>query len=297
MILIADCGSTKTDWVLIDDAERTHQYTTQGFNPYFLTSDEIANIIQSELLPLLPAIVPEQPFSLFFYGAGCGVNSKNEIVRTALKKNFPYASIEIHNDLLGAARAVFGKEQGIAAILGTGSNTCYYDGNAIAENRASLGYLLGDEGSGAHISKMFIQDYLNEEMPKELANRFYERFRLSLDEILDSVYNKPMPNRFLASFSIFINENLREQYVIDLVATCFEQLFDTHICKYKKYKKVKLNCVGSVAFHYGDLLRAVASHKGVVIDKIVVTPIPGLMSYHLKEMSSIKNQMYESARV
>ncbi|MGZ4035748.1 MAG: hypothetical protein ACXVPU_18910 [Bacteroidia bacterium] len=281
MILIADCGSTKTDWRLIDDTKRIHRFNTQGFNPYFLSSVEISQIIKSELLPELPANIPEQPFSIFFYGAGCGVSSKNEIVRAALKQNFPWATIEVNNDLLGAARAMCGKKPGIAAILGTGSNTCYYDGNTIVENRASLGYLLGDEGSGAHISKIFIQAYLNKEMPQFMADRFYNRFKLSLDEILDALYRHPMPNRFLASFSKFINDNLKEQYVANLVAGCFEQFFDTHICKYEKHKNLSLNCVGSVAFNYGDLLRTVAADKGVTIDKISPTPFPGLALYHL----------------
>lgn len=281
MILIADCGSTKTDWRLIDEIGHIHQFSTQGFNPYFLTGDEIAKIIRLELLPQLPASIPQQPFSIFFYGAGCGTHSKNEIVRTALKQNFPWASIEVNNDLLGAARALCGKKPGIAAILGTGSNTCHYDGKTIIENRASLGYLLGDEGSGAHISKIFIQAYLNKEMPEDLADHFFERFRLSQDEILDALYKHPMPNRFLASFSTFINENLHDQYVVDLVANCFEQFFDTHICKYKIHKKLKLSCTGSVAYNYGDLLRAVAADKGVIIDKIISTPIPELTLYHL----------------
>ena len=285
MILIADSGSTKTDWRLIDDQKKIHQYSTQGFNPYFQNEAEIAEIIKSELSPQLSShslLVPEAgPSQIFFYGAGCGADSKKEIVRGALRQNFPLSVIEINTDLLGAARALCGSDAGIAAILGTGANTCYYDGSIIVENRSSLGFILGDEGSGAHISKTFVQAYLNGEMPAALSTRFFERFKLSTNDILDAVYKKPMPNRFLASFSKFIYQNLKEQFVIDLVANCFEQFFDKHICKYAKHQELKLSCVGSVAFYYSNILRAVAENKGVNIDKIIETPIAGLTLYHL----------------
>lgn len=279
MLLIADSGSTKTDWRLIDKNKKIHQYSTQGLNPYFLNSEDIVTILNKELLSD-STINTTASFKIYFYGAGCGHESKKEIVWAALNQLFPDAAIEINTDLLGAARALCGTEPGIAAILGTGSNTCYYDGKNIIENRASLGYILGDEGSGAHIGKTFIQAYLNQEMPEELANRFYQRFKLSTNDILDTVYKKPMPNRFLASFSKFIYQNLKEQFVIDLIVNCFEQFFDRHICKYEKHKELKLSCVGSVAFYYSNILRGVALKKGVAIDKIVETPIAGLTLYH-----------------
>jgi glucosamine kinase len=283
MILIADSGSTKTDWRLIDDNKQIHQYSTQGFNPYFQDSDQISEIIKSELIPSFQFDIQKQDSQIFFYGAGCGSESKNNVVKAALLQNFPFWTVEVNNDLLCAARALCGSSPGIAAILGTGSNTCYYDGKNIVKNIDSLGYILGDEGSGAHIGKTFIQAYLNKEMPEALASRFYERFKLNKESILDSVYKQPMPNRFLASFSKFIYQNLKEQYITDLIANCFEQFFDKHICKYEKHKEIKLSCVGSVAFYYSNILRAVASKKSVNIDKIIETPIAGLTLYHLGE--------------
>jgi glucosamine kinase len=280
MILIADSGSTKTDWRLIDDNKKIHQFATQGINPYFQTSSEIALILKNELTIQFNSEFQNKKVTIYFYGAGCEADSKKEIIREALLLVFPLSSIEINSDMIGAARAMCGSNPGIAAILGTGSNTCYYDGNKSVENVASLGYILGDEGSGAHIGKTFIQAYLNKEMPEDLTKRFQERFKLSLWDILDAVYKKPMPNRFLASFSKFIYQNLKEQFVIDLVANCFEQFFDKHICKYEKHKELKLNCVGSVAFYYSNILRAVATNKGVQIDKIIETPIAGLTLYH-----------------
>ena len=283
MILIADSGSTKTDWRLIDEQKHIHQYATQGINPYFQSVENISEIIQKELIPQLKLLTFNFQLSIFFYGAGCRADSKKEMVKAALLQNFPLCTIEINTDLLGAARALCGSESGIAAILGTGSNTCYYDGSTIIENRASLGFILGDEGSGAHIGKTFIQSYLNKEMPADLSARFFERFKLSTEDILDAVYKRPMPNRFLASFSKFIFQNLKEQFLIDMVAGSFGQFFDKHICKYNQHKEVKLSCTGSVAFYYSNILRVVAANKGVFIDKIVETPIAGLTLYHLGE--------------
>ena len=279
MLLIADSGSTKTDWRLIDENNKNHHFSTQGLNPYFLNSEDIITILNKELLSVI-SIDTNVPLEICFYGAGCGAEEKKEIVRTALHHAFPKSSIEVNTDLLGAARALCGTEPGIAAILGTGSNSCFYDGKNIVENRASLGYILGDEGSGAHLGKTFIQAYLNQEIPKELSARFYEHFKLNTSDILDAVYKKTMPNRFLASFSKFIYQNLKEQYIIDLVIDSFEQFFDKHICKYGNYKELRLSCVGSVAFYYSNILRGVALKKGVAIDKIVETPIAGLGLYH-----------------
>ncbi len=279
MILIADSGSTKTDWRLIDEKKQIHQFLTQGINPYFNTTEQIAGVLKSELISNI-----QYPISnIFFYGAGCRVEDKKKIVELALLEVFPNSKIVIHSDILGAAHSLCGKNAGIVAILGTGANTCYYDGSNIAENRTSAGFILGDEGSGAHIGKTFIKAFLNDEMPKDIADRFVARFKLSKDDIIDAVYRQPMPNRFLASFSKFIYQNLKEQFIIDLVANCFHQFFDKHICKYEKHKEVKLSCTGSVAFYYSNILRAVALEKGVSIDTITETPIAGLTLYHLGE--------------
>jgi glucosamine kinase len=281
MILIADSGSTKTDWRLIDDEQKIRQFSTQGINPYFQTGEEIASIIGTELLPGLPPM-GQNGSQLFFYGAGCRAADKKQLVKDALLEQFPVAEITVETDMLGAARSVCGHNPGIAAILGTGMNTCVYDGKQITENRTSLGYILGDEGSGAHLGKTFIMAFLNDELPAALSERFKERFKLSKDGIIDSVYKKPMPNRFLAGFSRFIYQNLKEQYMIDLVSGCFSQFFDKHICKYPQHKELKLSCAGSVAFYYSNILRAVAENKGVNMDTVVETPIAGLTLYHLE---------------
>jgi glucosamine kinase len=280
MILIADSGSTKSDWRLIDEKQKIHQFSTQGINPYFQDAEQITQIVRTGLIP---AISNHKLNNIYFYGAGCRAEDKKQIVKKALANVFPESIIDIETDMLGAARSLCGHQSGIVAILGTGMNTCFYDGGSITANRTSLGYILGDEGSGAYLGKQLIADLLNEDLPEDLAKRFNERFKLSKDEIIDTVYRKPMPNRFLASFSKFIYQNLKEQYCIDLVKHSFEEFFDKYICKYPEYKKAKLSCTGSVAYYYSNILRSVAESRGVNIDKIVETPIAGLTLYHLGE--------------
>ena len=283
MILIADSGSTKTAWRLIDDTKNIHQFQTEGFNPYFQNAENIVKIIQQELIPQIKTKNVNQKLEIYYYGAGCSNPEKCEVVETAIRENFETSKIEVHHDLLAAARAVCGHEQGIAAILGTGSNSCYYDGGKIVKNIPALGYILGDEGSGAHMGKTFIKAYLNEELPRELSERFYQRTKLTKDDILEAVYKKPFPNRWLASFSKFIFQNIKDPYLVDLTAGCFEQFFDKHICKYENYGELKLNVVGSVGFYFSNILRSVARDKGVEIDRILESPIAGLTLYHLGE--------------
>ncbi len=252
-------------------------YATQGINPYFQSLEQITDILKNELVSKLKFSAATIPFHIFYYGAGCGADSKKEIIKNALLANFPLANIEVNTDLLGAAYGMCGASAGIVAILGTGANTCYYDGSRIAENRASLGFVLGDEGGGAHIGKTFIQAYLNQEMPIDLVNIFFETYHLITTDILDAVYKKPMPNRFLASFSKFILQNVEHTFVENLVINCFEQFFDKHICKYPQHKELPMYCVGSIALHYSTLLEKVAASKGVTIAKIVENPIAGLV--------------------
>jgi N-acetylglucosamine kinase-like BadF-type ATPase len=292
MILIADSGATKTDWRLIDENKKIHQFATQGSNPYFQTSEQISEIIKVELLTQqfethtvhFVADMQYKITSIFFYGAGCSAEDKKQVVKSALAENFPHAVIEVQSDMLGAARSLCGTNPGIAAILGTGANTCYYDGKNIVENKFSSGFILGDEGSGAHIGKSFIQAYLNDELPKDLTDRFISRYNLTKNDIIDAVYRKPMPNRFLASFSKFVFQNLKDQSMVDLVVGCFNPFFDRYICRYEKHKEVKLNCTGSVAFYYSNILRAIAAEKGVTTDIITETPIAGLTLYHLETL-------------
>jgi glucosamine kinase len=287
MILIADSGSTKTDWRLINDNNETYQFNTMGFNPYFQDSTVIANELKQKLLPEINKIITKENNALhiYFYGAGCSSVEKCDIVETAIRHVFPKAKIEIEHDLLAAARALCGNKEGIAAIMGTGSNSCYYNGEKIMSNVASLGYILGDEGSGAYIGKHFICDYLNKDIPQHIADHFRKTYQLSKENILDAVYTQPMPGKFLASFSRFINQHRNEPYFIDLVEHNFEMFFNKHICKYENYQKINLSCLGSVAYYYSDTLHKVAEKKGVTINKVIESPIADLTAYHFSKRS------------
>jgi glucosamine kinase len=283
MLLIADSGSTKTAWRLVDESGKIFQLQTQGFNPYLQTSEDISKIIDAELLSQFPEELNFSEIIIHFYGAGCSSEIKNEIVRKGISAVMPSATIHVQHDLLAAARAACGYKPGIAAILGTGSNSCWYNGTEIVENVDSLGFILGDEGSGAHIGKTFIQAFLNKELPAEVHDNFVKRFALKKEDILDAVYKEPFPNRYLAAYSKYVFQNIREPFLTLMVADCFRQFFDKHICKYSVHKELKLNVVGSVGFYFSNILRKVAEEKGVEIEKIIEAPIAALTLYHTND--------------
>ena len=278
MILIADSGSTKTHWCLLTKDNQRFYYTTQGINPYFHTVDSVVSVLQTELVTQIT--MPINLDSVFFYGSGCGSAEKNEVLKNALFKVFNANHVEVNNDLLAAARALCNNNKGIVAILGTGSNTCYYNGKEIAEQKGGFGYILGDEGSGAFLGKNLIQDYLNDEMPKNIKDLFDATFHLKDTDIFDAVYKKPYPNRYLASFSKFIQQNITDPYIQKLTYNCFDIFFEKSICKYSNYQATPFNCVGSVAYYYSDILQIVATKKGITVGKILESPIHDLVTFH-----------------
>jgi N-acetylglucosamine kinase-like BadF-type ATPase len=277
MILIADGGSTKTDWRLISPQSEIISVQTIGFNPYLSTTAEIEQILWKELDPFLGTRKVKQ---VIYYGAGCSTSSKNEIVSSAIRPFFPEAEISIYHDLLGAARALCGDQPGIACILGTGSNSCLYDGNDIIENVPSLGYFFGDEGSGAYLGKMLLKAYLHDELPHDLKEAFKVRYPLSLENILDAVYNKGKPSRFLASFSEFIFEKQEHSFINKLITANFTEFFRYFVLRYTNYNEYPVNFVGSIAFLYQSLLKDVALEFGIHIGCIKRTPIDGLVEFH-----------------
>jgi N-acetylglucosamine kinase-like BadF-type ATPase len=283
MILIADSGSTKTDWRFIDEKKNIYQAHTQGINPYFVNTNEIAQILENELKSKLPEYAFNEKVEIYFYGAGCSNFDKCKDVYNGIKKVFPNASITVEHDLLAAARALCGHNEGLAAILGTGSNSCYYNGKEILQNQPSLGFILGDEGSGAFLGKQLICDFLNEEMPKEISDRIKERFKITKDEILENVYKKPYPSRYLASFSKFIYQNINHDYCRQLVVNAFRLFFDRHICKYPRRGELPLGIVGSVGYYYSNIISRIADEKGIPMGKVLESPIAGLTLYHLGE--------------
>ena len=279
MILIADSGATKSDWILMNDNEEQMRFQLVGLNPFYVDTIEIVTILSKELTPYIENKKIQQ---IFFYGAGCSSVFKCMTVEEALIKLFTNAEIVVESDLLAAGRALFKDQEGIACILGTGSNSCLYDGNKIVENITSLGYFFGDEGSGAHIGKVFLKDYLLGHLPQEIEAAFKKDYNYSRDNILDAIYNLPFPNRYLASFSEFYADHLSNKYIFDLISNSFREFFINQIEHYSKHKKVPISFVGSVAFFFESLLRQIATEFDVKVDKILRSPINALAEYHKK---------------
>lgn len=279
MLLIADSGSTKTDWKVVDENKNIQSLQTIGFNPYLQSGDEIYTTVAASFTATSYPL--EKIVQLYFYGAGCSNDEKRSIVKEALHKVFPNASIEVEHDLLAAARALCGKKEGVAAILGTGSNSCFYNGNEITEHVESIGFYLGDEGSGCYMGKKLIQAFIYKELPKELEEDFWIQYGLDKDAILKTVYQQAFPNRFLASFNLFLARHQKHPFVRNIIASSFDDFFKHHISKYSKHKQVPMHSTGSIGFHYQDALQEVASQYGVKMGKNIKSPIEGLLEYHL----------------
>lgn len=277
-ILIADSGSTKTDWVLLDNNNIIIQFQTIGFNPYFQSSEDIHTEIKTVLLPVLKEQL-KSISQIAYYGAGCSTPDKVQVVKQGLYLAFGNIASEVNHDLLAAARALCGKEKGIACILGTGSNSCLYDGNEVTENVPSVGYLFGDHGSGATIGRTFIQHYFDEKLPLHLVTAF-ENAGFHREIILENVYKKPMPSRYLASIVKFLSNFSNDSFVKDLIKKCFLDFFDAQVSKYTGAKSLPVNSVGSIGYYYKDLLTEAAKEKGFVIGNIIKSPIDGLIKYH-----------------
>ena len=277
MILIADAGATKIQWVVIHDGKAGNPFETNGFNPYFMAPKILEDAVEKDLVPFLS---PPHIKQIYYYGAGCSTVQKCGIVDDVLREIFENADIDIHHDLLGAARSLFGKEEGIACILGTGSNSCLYDGKTILENVTSLGYLFGDEGSGAYMGKLFLTEYLRKRMPQHLTEEFDRKFGFTVENILDSVYNKPHPNQFLSSFSKFIGEHKEDEFIKTIARQNFRDFFREQVTRYTDYKQKPLGVIGSVGFHYQEIFREVASEHGLAVSKLVQSPLQGLVEYH-----------------
>lgn len=279
MILIADSGSTKTEWSLIAKEDDIRSFQTIGFNPYFIDSAGIEEELEKNLLPFVNQM---QINKVFFYGSGCGSLQKRDIIREPLESFFRVADVEVEHDLLAAARSLCRTESGIACILGTGSNSCLYDGKEILENVESVGYLFGDEGGGAYLGKQFITSYLRNELPQDLRQLYEAKYPYRLNHILDAVYKQPFPNRFLASFSVFLSENISHSFVNQLIFDSFDKFFHHQVSHYTDYKNHTLSCTGSIGFHYQEIFRQVAQKWEVTIKTIDKTPMKGLIKYHLR---------------
>jgi len=284
MIIIADGGSTKTNWCLITDEGKKVYFNTEGYNPYFSSREYITKSLKEGLPTDLEV---EKITEVNYYGAGCSVDDKKKIVEDAMQDVFVKAKVNIGHDLLAAARAVLGTNEGFAAILGTGTNTCIYNGKDIVHNIDSLAYILGDEGSGCYIGKKLLGDYVRGYMPEAVRQVFWETYRLTPDEVIDNVYTKPLANRFCASFSKFVYDNtVNIEYSRNLVKSSFDDFFRNLVTHYPDYQKYTFNCIGSVGYNFRNILEEVVKENGMEVGNIIRSPIDNLVKYHLELASS-----------
>lgn len=277
MILIADSGSTKTDWCVVEHGQLVQQIFTKGINPFFQTEEEISKEIEETLLSEIKNYSID---SVFFYGAGCAFPEKIEMVRSAIARHIN-ATVEVGSDLLAAARGLCGKESGIACILGTGSNSCFYDGKEIKDNVSPLGYILGDEGSGAVLGRLLVGDCLKNQLSPELKEKFMSQYQLTPAIILDKVYKEPFPNRFLANLSRFLFQNIENPEIHRIVLNGFKAFFIRNVMQYD-YQNNKAHFIGSVAHYYKDILVEAAEELHVQLGTIIKSPMPGLIAFHSK---------------
>jgi glucosamine kinase len=277
-VLIADSGSTKCEWCLLDAGKKKKIITT-GISPYFFTPDQIHSLLQKELLPKIKNTAIQK---VFFYGTGLKDDANKKMMRNVLKKFFASDSIEVETDLLGASRALSKNEKGICCILGTGSNSCYYNGKKIIKNSPGIGYVLGDEGSGAYLGKKVIQYFLYNTFDEELMFSFNKKYNTNADEIIKNVYTKPQPNRYLASFAIFLAENRGHYMIENIIEDGLNDFFFVHLRKYTESWLHPIHFTGSIAYGFKDVLKNLCSSYEMDLGAILKQPIDGLIAYHSK---------------
>ncbi|WP_018612151.1 hypothetical protein [Segetibacter koreensis] len=275
--LIADSGATKCEWCGVSDSGKKKTIFTTGISPYFLNAAQIVELLQEELIP---GLQNAEVNKVHFYGTGLGNPGNVKIICKALKKLFPDAEVKADTDLLGAARALCGNEKGIACILGTGSNSCYYNGKKIMNSTPSLGYILGDEGSGASLGKKVLQHYLYNTFDEDLKARFDAMFVTNQMEILENLYKKPFPNRYLASFAIFLSDNRGHYMVENILEDGLNDFFFYHLYKYRESWKLPINFIGSIAFGFKDVLQELCNSHQLDLGHVLKNPMEGLVKYH-----------------
>ncbi len=280
MIIIADSGGSKIDWRLLKKDGSIGQTQTEGFNPYYQPIEHLTKIVAKSLTPE----ISEPVSKVFFYGTGVSSEKNQQLIHSVFRSHFSEAKIEIGWDLLAAARSLCGREPGIACILGTGSNSCLYNGEKIIGNVANLGWILADEGSGTSLGKKLVFDRFRKKMPAKLEQQFNARFPWSREEVLERVYQQEKPGAFLASFAKFIFQHLKEPYCYQLVYSSFSEFYENNVMKYDNYENLKVHFTGSIAFYFSDVLRQVANDKGITVKNILEGPIAGLTLFHQKDL-------------
>lgn len=274
-LLIADSGATKTDWVILESGKIAHRFQTKGISPIFQSEEEIAEVIKNDVFPNTTAFEIDR---IRFYGSGC-IPEKIGNMKRAIRQSYDTDDIEVYSDLVAAAHALCGRKPGIASILGTGSNSCEWDGKEVVKQISPLGFILGDEGSGASLGKLLVGDALKNQLTEGLKEKFLKQYNLTPAEIINRVYRQPFPSRFLASFAPFILENIADPTIRRIPEKSFSDFFERNIMHYN-YRENSVNFVGSIAYHFSDILRETAEQKGFTIGKTIKSPIQGLIDYY-----------------
>jgi len=277
MILIADSGSTSTEWVLLEKQEARERLHSKGLNPVVLSAINIKEIIAATFPDTQKNLQIKQ---LYFFGAGCWNAEYSEKIEQALQDCFVNANIVVQSDIWGAIKATCGKEAGITCILGTGTNTCVFDGNQIVDNIPSLGYILGDEGSGTHLGKQLLQHYFYRELPDSLEQQFVKQYQLNKSQVIERVYRQVGANRYLASFTPFLSTHLTQPFVRNLVKASFDEFLERHVLKYKQSSTYPIHFVGSIAHHFRPVLESCVIQKNLQLGKIIQYPINNLVNYY-----------------
>lgn len=278
MLLVADSGSTKADWILTRSDGQTIPFRTRGINPFFLSEKDITQVFQNA--PEIQEYVNEVK-ELYFFGAGCSSPDRREIISNALSKVFKNAFISVDIDVIASIYATCGSSEGICCILGTGSNISYFDGTRIHENKHGLGYILGDEGSGTYFGRQLLTAFLYGTMPPELTPDFEEKFKVDKESVIKRIYQQPSPNSFLASFAPFMSDHIDHPFITQLLRKGFDEFVETNIQSYPDHKKQVCHFVGSIAYHFKGVLTESCEAKGIRVGKILKHPIDELSKFIL----------------
>lgn len=273
MRLIIDAGSTKMEWILLEGNAVIQRFTTEGFNPNYAEKQCLVETCQG-------ASLPKEIQFIHYYGTGCGNEQNCQIIKEVFQNHFPNAEIYVTHDLMAACHALLGYEKGIACILGTGSNSCLYDGEKIMEKAISLGYMVGDEGSGMHIGSEVVRTYFYGFMPEDLRHKFDTTYHLELKDFIQHLYHEGKPSKYLASFAKFAGENQAHHYIKGLVKGCFKTFIEAFILRYEEFKSLKISFIGSIAFHFQDILKETLSDYGLTMGEIIQAPAEGLIRYY-----------------
>ena len=286
MFFVVESGSTKSDWVLLDSKNNQTFYSTMGFNPYFHSADLIENELKrnEEIFRL-----SDQVKGVYFYGAGCSSSQMNEIVADGLRRIFTQAEVLVEHDLLACAYATYRGVPVISCIIGTGSNSCYFDGENLSEEVPALGYILGDEGSGSYFGKQLLTGFLYHKLTLAIEKDFIETYGLDKDAIVDKVYREPNANVFIASFMPFIHKHKSNPYIREMLVEGFKRFFDVHVTCYPAYKTTEINFVGSISSLFEEELKDAAGSFGLTIGAIIRRPVDSLVNYHVEYI--LKNQL------